>query len=114
MLLAAVGHTAVHVADWGDVVLVVVAAVIDVDDEEDGVEALLLQATAPIDSTPSAAAIERGRFLMVPTVFPDTEVRQGRRSRENHGRRATPHRPAAEGHERRGGGLHTVTLRNPP
>ena len=82
MLLAAVGHTAVHVADWGDVVLVVAAAVVDVDDEEDGVEALLLQATTPIDSTPSAAANERGCFLMVPIVFPDTEVWQGRRSRE--------------------------------
>jgi hypothetical protein len=90
MLLAAVGHTAVHVAIWGDVVLVRAAAVVDVDDEEDGVDTLLLQATTPRESTPSAAAIERGRFLTVPILFPDAEVRQGRRSHEGHGRCATP------------------------
>lgn len=112
MLLAAVGHTAVHVADWGDVVLVVAAAVVDVDDEEDGVDALLLQANAPIDSTPSAAAIERGRFLTVPMVFLDTEVRQGRRSREGPSvTSARPHKiPAPKAMSLEVVELHAVTL----
>jgi hypothetical protein len=62
MLLAAVGHTAVHVADWGDVVLVVDGAVAEVDDE---VDVLLLHPTAATESAASVAAAANRRFIMI-------------------------------------------------
>jgi len=62
MLLAAVGHTAVHVADWGDVVLVVDGAVVEVDDE---VDVLLLHPTAATESAASVAAAANRRFIMI-------------------------------------------------
>jgi len=61
VLLAAVGHTAVHVADWGDVVLVD-GAVVEVDDE---VDVLLLHPTAATDSAASVAAAANRRFIMI-------------------------------------------------
>src|SRR5665213_2299715 len=62
MLLAAVGHTAVHVADWGDVVLVVDGAVVEADDE---VDVLLLHPTAATESAASVAAAANRRFIMI-------------------------------------------------
>jgi len=66
VLLASVGHTAVHVDDWGDVVLVVAATVVEVDEE---VEALLLHATAPTENATSTAATPRRPFVMVPSCL---------------------------------------------
>jgi hypothetical protein len=62
VLLDAVGHTAVDVAAWGDVVLVVDETVVEVDDE---VEVLLLHPTAPTESATSTAATPKRRLVMV-------------------------------------------------
>ena len=61
MLLASVGHIAVHVADWGDVLLVVDRAVVEVDDE---VDVLLLHPTAATESAASAAATAHLRMFI--------------------------------------------------
>ena len=101
MLLAAVGHTAVHVADWGEVVLVVAAAVVDVDDEDDGVEGLLLHAAAPTESAPSSAATPRRRFVIIPSCLQVPNL--GRAEGPVNGHRSpccAAQDPAAEGHER--------------
>ena len=61
-MLAAVGQTAVHVADWDDVVLVVDGAVVEVDDE---VDVLLLHPTAATERAASVAATANRRFVMI-------------------------------------------------
>jgi len=59
VLLAAVGHTAGHVAAWGDVV--VDTAVVEVVGEVE----VLLQPTAPTASTVNTAATPRRRVVML-------------------------------------------------
>ncbi|MGH3426152.1 MAG: hypothetical protein ACRDQZ_01015 [Mycobacteriales bacterium] len=65
MLLAAVGHTAVHVADSSDVVLVVAAVVVVVDDVEEG---LLLQPIITRENAAKRAGNTARRFNMI-SVF---------------------------------------------
>jgi len=64
VLLDAVGHTAVHVAARGDVVLVVDETVVEVDDK---VEVFMLHPIAPTESTRSTAATPKRPS---PTVSP--------------------------------------------
>ncbi len=70
MLLSAVGHTAVHVADSGDdvlvdaVVVVVVVAVVD-DVDVDDLDGLVLQPIADADNSASTVTARARRFVMV-------------------------------------------------